>query len=65
MEKPFTLRVEELEQQIIKAVNTSELPAFCVKTILQSILKEVENIDVQEIAKYQKEQKENENKEEK
>lgn len=62
MNKPFTLKLEELKNEIVKNINNAELPAFNVKLILQEIYKTVEELDKQEIENYYKEK---ENKEEK
>ena len=38
MNKPFTLKIQELEQKIINDINDAgtEVPAFCIKVIYQS-----------------------------
>lgn len=55
MNKPFTLKIEELKNKIVEDVNNAELPAFCVTIILQEILKTVQEMDKQEIENYNKE----------
>lgn len=62
MLKPFTLKIKETEQALINLINNSDLPAFCIKTIFNSILSEIERIDEAEIEKYQQELKNEENK---
>lgn len=52
MVKPFTLKVQETEQEIVNILNKSEIPAFCLKQILQNLYKQLEDIDHQEIEKY-------------
>ena len=55
MNKPFTLKLEDLKNKIVEDINSAELPAFCVTIILQEILKTVQKMDNQEIEKYNKE----------
>lgn len=64
MNKPFTLKLEELKNKIVEDINNAELPAFNVEIILQEIYKTIEELDKQEIEKYQREVQ-NEEKEEK
>ena len=61
MNKPFTLKLEELKNKIVEDINNAELPAFNVEIILQEIYKTIEELDKQEIDNYYKE---NEQKEE-
>ena len=35
MNKPLSLRVREFETKLVSEVNKSELPAFCLKQILE------------------------------
>ena len=58
MNKPFSLKVEDTQKQIISFINEAELPAYCIKDILQKIYTEIENLDKQEIERYIKEEKE-------
>ena len=37
MEKPFTLIIKEMEEEIIKIINKSNLPAYNIKLSLQNI----------------------------
>lgn len=55
MNKPFSLKVKEAQEQIINIINDASLPAYCLKNILQNILTEIENLDNQEVEKYYKE----------
>lgn len=57
MDKPFTLKVQETEQGIVGLINTSQLPAFVIKQILQDIYKEVSKVDEEEINKYKESDK--------
>lgn len=52
MEKPFTLKIQEIEKQIVNIINNSKLPAFCLKEILKSIYEEIEKCDNKEIEDY-------------
>ena len=54
--KPFSLMVQETEQKVVDVFNNSQLPAYVLKTILQGLYQQVENIETQEIAKYKEEQ---------
>lgn len=57
MDKPFTLKIEEAEKEVVELINNSNLPAFVWKIILQNVFKQVEISDQEEIEKYQKEVK--------
>ena len=62
MDKPLSLRVREFESKIVEEVNKSELPAFCLKQILEKLYSQLTQIENQEIKDYQeKERKEKEN----
>lgn len=52
MEKPFTIKVQETEQEIIKIINNSNLPAYVLKTIFQNLYNQLEEIDNKEMQKY-------------
>lgn len=52
MEKPFTIKVQEAEQEIVKAINGLGLPAFVLKVILQNLYNQIEITDNKEIEKY-------------
>lgn len=56
MNKPLTLSVEELEQQIANTINEAQLPLFCVRVALQDLLKQVVETESKEIANYEKTQ---------
>lgn len=55
MNKPFSLIVNETKEQIVNVVNNANLPAFCLKVILNDILNQINQIDEQEIKKYNEE----------
>lgn len=57
MNKPFTLRLEELKNKIVENINDAELPAFNIKIILQEIYSTIEELDKQEINNYYEEEK--------
>lgn len=61
MEKPFTIKVNDLHQEIIKLLNNAEMPFYVLKSILIEIIKEIEDSDGKEISKYFNELKEGEN----
>lgn len=56
MNKPFTLKVEDSKKEIINIINGAELPAYCIKKILQEIYDEIEKLDKDEIEQYYKNQ---------
>lgn len=57
MDKPFTIKIEEAEKEVVELINNSNLPAFVWKIILQNVFNQVEISDQEEIKKYQKEVK--------
>lgn len=67
MEKPITVRVKEMNEGIVKAINNANLPAWKVRDELNKILAQVNNLATQEeereLAEWAKENeiKENEN----
>lgn len=61
MEKPFTIKVNDLHQEIIKLLNDAEMPFYVLKSVLIEIIKEIEDSDGKEISKYFNEIKEGEN----
>lgn len=52
MEKPFTLKVNDLQQNIVKLLNEAQMPYYVLKNILVEIIKEIEKEDGEEITKY-------------
>ncbi len=54
MNKPFTLKLEDLKNKIVEDINNAELPAFNVQIILQEIYKTIQDLDKQEIDNYYK-----------
>lgn len=67
MEKPITVKVKEMNEGIVKAINNASLPAWKVRDELNKILAQVNNLATQEeereLAEWAKENeiKENEN----
>ena len=56
MNKPFTLIVQETEEQIVKIINESNLPAYVLKQILKELYQQVEQLEINEIETYKQEQ---------
>ena len=54
--KPFSLQVQETEAKMVGIINTSNLPAYALKTILQRIYQQLEDIEQKEINQYHQEQ---------
>ena len=63
MNKPFTIQIQETEQNIVEIINNSQLPAYVLKNILQGIYAEIDRVDNEEIAKYNEEQEKSQKKE--
>jgi hypothetical protein len=57
MDKPFTIKIEEAEKEVVELINNSNLPAFVWKIILQNVFRQVEMTDQEEIEKYKEEVK--------
>lgn len=45
MNKPLTVAREDFAKEIIGAVNSSGLPAFVVREVLQSVVKEAQKLE--------------------
>ena len=56
MNKPFTLLVKETEQAVVEAINKSQLPTYVLKIMLQNLYSQLETLDNEEIANYEKSQ---------
>lgn len=52
MEKPFTIRIKELEEKLIEEINFSKLPVYVLKNEIEKIYAELNRIDEEEINKY-------------
>lgn len=61
MDEPFTLRVQETEEQLVKILNESKIPAFVLKIILQNLFNQLSEIEKNETEAYlrKKEDKDN------
>ena len=57
MDKPFSIIVQETEQEIINTINKSNLPAYVLKNIFKEIYQQLENIEQEEIDKYNQSKK--------
>ena len=53
MDKPFTLKVQEFENEIVEKINSCQLPKLILKQILNKIYTELDRIEKEEIEKYQ------------
>ena len=60
MNKPFTLIVNDTKKGIVELLNTSQLPAYVIKQILQEIFMEAEKVEQEEIQKYNEKNKKKE-----
>lgn len=56
MEKPLTIRVKEIEEQLIKVINESGLPPFILLNIMGNITSQIQEIDTKEVNDYIREQ---------
>ncbi len=52
MEKPFTLKMEELQNEITQKINKANIPAYCIKAMLKELFEMVDRIDKEEINRY-------------
>ncbi len=65
MDKPFTIKVQEAEQELIKIIEKSSLPVYVLKIILQNLYNQLDLIDNKEMEKYAESLKENKEKSQK
>lgn len=56
MNKPFTLQVQETQQEIVNTINKSNLPAYVLKNILKELYQQVEQLELNEIETYKQQQ---------
>jgi hypothetical protein len=54
--KPFTLQVQETEEQLVNTINKSNLPAYVLKVILKGLYQQVEQLEIDEIETYKQQQ---------
>lgn len=52
MNKPFTLIVNETRDNIVKEIEKSNIPVYCLKQILNEIFVQLDSIEKDEINKY-------------
>ena len=55
MDKPLTLRVQEIQSKVVEILNDSQLPAYVLKIIIEELYRQLENIEIEEIKKYNEE----------
>ena len=54
MQKPFSLMIKETEEEIIKTINNSNIPIFCLKQVLSNLYNQLDDLEKKEIEEYQK-----------
>ena len=54
MEKPFTIKINEFSENLIKLVNSSKLPAYVLKNEIEKVYAELNRVDEEEMIKYNK-----------
>jgi hypothetical protein len=54
--KPFTLQVQETEEQLVKTLNESNLPAYVLKNILKELYQQIEQLELNEIETYKQQE---------
>lgn len=52
MEKPFTIKVNDLQKDIVDLINKANMPCYVLKNILLEIIKMIEDTDGAEITNY-------------
>ena len=61
MEKPFTLQVNDLKENIVKLINEANMPCYVLKNVMREIIEMINATEGQEITKYFEEMKTKEN----
>lgn len=56
MDKPLTIKLKEVEEQLVKVVNESGLPPCLLLNIVGGIENQLKNLDAEEIDNYVREQ---------
>ena len=51
IDKPILLKLRELEEEIIKLINSSEIPAFILKPSIEKVYRQLELIEIQDFSK--------------
>lgn len=49
IEKPIILKLKEFEEETIKLINSSEIPAFILKPTFEKILSQLQMIEQEEL----------------
>lgn len=62
-QKPLTLRVQEIQSKVVDILNNSQLPAYVLKVMIKELYQQLENIEIEEIKKYNEEQEKSQKKE--
>lgn len=62
MEKPLNLIIEEGRENIVKAVNSSGLPAYLLEPIIKDIYNEIANLKIKELQASKEKMKKEEDK---
>lgn len=57
MEKGIDLRVKELKEELIKNINSSNMPPVIIKYVLKELLQEIEKLELLAIEKQSQELK--------
>ena len=57
MEKPLTIRVEELKEKFCEVINESKLDAYILLNVINEITYAIREQDLQIVNKYKEEQK--------
>lgn len=52
MEKPFTLKINDLKEEVVKLLNEANVPCYVLKNVMYEIIRMIEETDGQEITKY-------------
>lgn len=55
IDKPILLKLRELEEEIIKLINSSEIPAFILKPSIEKVYRQLELIEIQDFSKAKEE----------
>ena len=56
MEKPLTIKLKEVEEQLVKVINDSGLPPCLLLNIIGDINSQLQELDSKEISDYVREQ---------
>lgn len=56
MEKPLTIKIQEIEQKLIDIINDSEMPPYIMLNILSGLYNKIQSADNQMVEQYLREQ---------